>query len=270
MTSIMQNKPKKPLKKLLSFTLALAFWLGLWLFICRKVGIEILVPSPLHVAVKLKELLTQKEFYSTCLRSFSGITKGYILGVLIGSVFGIIISFSDILNSIFKPFLTAVKTTPVVSFIILALIWIERDSVPAFITFLMVMPIIAAGILTGISSADSEILEMARAYKFSFSQKLKYIYLPSAVPSFTSACKTAIGLGWKAGIAAEVICMSNGTIGKALKNSQVYMETSELFAWTAIIIIVSLILENLLVALFDFIFKKAVQKGGYFIEHRNI
>lgn len=267
MTSTMQSKLPKIRKKIFNFALALAFWLGLWLFISKKVGIELLVPSPMRVAVTLKELLSQKYFYDTCVRSFLRIMCGYILGVLAGGILGTLISFSSVLNSIFKPFLTAVKTTPVVSFIILALIWIERDGVPVFITFLMVMPIVAAGILTGISSADKNLLEMANVYKFSFSKKLKYIYLPSAVPSFTSACETAIGLGWKAGIAAEVICMSNNTIGKALKNSQIYMETSELFAWTAVVIVISLILEKLFVALFDSILKKAVQKGGYFIEH---
>lgn len=263
----MQIKLQKLTKKILNITLALAFWLGLWLILSRKVGIELLVPSPLSVAEKIKELLFQKEFYDTCLRSFLRITGGYLLGIASGTILGILISFSSILKSIFKPFLTAVKTTPVVSFIILALIWINRDSVPVFITFLMVMPIVAAGILTGISSADANLLEMSKAYNFTFSKNLKYIFLPSAVPSFISACETSIGLGWKAGIAAEVICMSGGTIGKALKNSQVYLETTELFAWTAIVIIISLILEKLFVTLFDFIFKKSVQKGGYFIEH---
>lgn len=265
----MLNKLPNTAKKILKFTLALAFWLGLWLILSHIVGIEILVPSPSNVAVTLKEMLMQKEFYTICLRSFLRITCGYVLGVAAGSALGMLISFSSVLNSIFKPFLTAVKTTPVVSFIILALIWIERDGVPIFITFLMVMPIVSAGIITGIESADESLLEMAKAYKFSFGKRLKYIYLPSAVPSFASACETAIGLGWKAGVAAEVICMSRGTVGKALKDSQIYMETSELFAWTAVIIIISLILEKLLAKLFDIIFKKAVQKGGYFIEHRN-
>lgn len=131
------------------------------------------------------------------------------------------------------------------------------------------MPIVTAGILNGLSCADGELLEMAKAYKFSFFQKLKYIYLPSAAPSFTSACETSIGLGWKAGIAAEVICMSGGTIGKALKNSQIYMETAELFAWTAIVIVISLILEKLVVSLFGIILKKNVSRGGYFIEHKD-
>lgn len=256
-------------KKLFRAILAIVFWLALWLVIYKNVGTDLLVSSPLDVLKRLIELLNNKEFFSSILNSFLGITKGYALGVIFGFILGVLVAFSNIFSAIFKPFLTAVKTTPVVSFIILAFIWIPRQNVPVFITFLMVMPIIAAGVMTGLSSADTELLEMSKAYKFSFLKKLKYIYLPSSAPSVISSLETAIGLGWKAGIAAEVICMPDGTIGKALKNSQVYMETIDLFTWTAVVIIISLILEKILVALFDFIFKKAINKGGYFIEHKN-
>lgn len=265
----MQNKAGICTKKVISTCLALLFWLVLWLIIYKKTGTDLLVSSPLDVAERLFSLLKESEFYSSVFRSFLTITKGYVFGVLGGLTIGTLISFSRVLSSVFKPFLTAVKTTPVVSFIILALIWIPRYSVPTFITFLMVLPIISAGVVSGLGSADTELLEMARAYNFSFRKKLKYLYLPSAAPNFITACETAIGLGWKAGIAAEVICMPDGTIGKALKNSQVYMETVDLFAWTTVIIMISLILEKLLVSLFDFIFKKTVSKGGYFIEHKN-
>ncbi len=269
MISTMQNKVETRTKKVLSTCFAIAFWLVLWLVIYKKVGTDLLVSSPLDVIKRLIELCKESTFYTSILNSFLKITEGYILGIIVGLVLGVVISFSSVLRTIFKPFLTAVKTTPVVSFIILAFIWIPRQNVPTFITFLMVMPIVTAGVSTGILSADFELLEMAKAYEFSFVQKAKYIYLPSAASSIISAFETAIGLGWKAGIAAEVICMPDGTIGRALKNSQVYMETVDLFAWTTVVIIISLILEKLLVALFDLVFKKAISKGGYFIEHKN-
>ena len=77
-----------------------------------------------------------------------------IIGVIIGSIFGIITAFSSTLNTLFKPFLTAVKTTPVVSFIILALIWLDKVSVPIFITMLMVMPVVWANVTSSIVNTD--------------------------------------------------------------------------------------------------------------------
>ncbi len=269
MTSILEHKIKVITKKILKVALTIVFWLGLWLTIYKIVGLDVLIASPLDVGKRLLEFFPSGEFWLTIFNSFKGISLGYIIGVVLGSVLGIITAFSNTLNTLLKPFLTAVKTTPVVSFIILALIWLDKVSVPIFITMLMVMPVVWANVASAISSTDKDLIEMANAYNFGFIKKLKLILLPSAVPAFISACKTAVGLGWKAGIAAEVLCTPQNSIGINLRNSQVYIETVDLFAWTVVIIILSLILEKLLVAIFDFCFKKLMLKGGYFIENTN-
>lgn len=267
MTSITEHNLEVTIKKLIKIALTIVFWLGLWLIAYKIVGLDVLIASPVQVAKRLLEFLPSGEFWLTIFNSFKGVSLGYIIGVIIGSVFGIITAFSDVLNTLFKPFLTAVKTTPVVSFIILALVWLNKVSVPIFITTLMVIPVVWANVTYSIKNTDKSLIEMANAYEFGFTKKLKLIFLPSAVPGFVSACKTAVGLGWKAGIAAEVLCTPQNSIGINLRNSQVYIETVDLFAWTAVVIILSLILEKLLVSILDFCFKKIMTKGGYFIEN---
>lgn len=267
MTSITEHSLKATIKKILKIALTIVFWLGLWLIIYKFVGLDVLIASPFDVAKRLADFLPSGEFWLTIFNSFKGISLGYVIGVLVGSILGIITAFSSVLNTLLKPFLTAVKTTPVVSFIILALIWLDKVSVPIFITTLMVMPVVWANVTSSIVNTDFSLIEMANAYDFGFIKKLKLIYLPSAVPHFVSACKTAVGLGWKAGIAAEVLCTPKNSIGINLRNSQVYLETVDLFAWTVVIIVLSLVLEKLLVAILDFCFKKIMSKGGYFIEN---
>ena len=63
--------------------------------------------------------------------------------------------------------------------------------------------------------------------------------------------KTGIGLAWKAGIAAEVIVNPKYGIGTALHDSKVYIETCDLFAWTVVVVIISIILERILVRLIE-------------------
>ena len=266
MTSTTEYK-RVTIKKLIKIALTIVFWLGLWQLIYEIVGLDVLVASPLGVAKRLVEFLPDSEFWLSILNSFKGVAIGYILGIAVGTIMGIATAFSSVLNTLFKPFLTAIKTTPVVSFIILALIWLSKIQVPIFITFLMVLPVVWANISGGITSTDKNLIEMANAYDFSFAKKLKLIYLPSSIPYFVTACKTAVGLGWKAGIAAEVLCTPQNSIGIELRNSQVYLETVDLFAWTAIVIILSLVLEKVLVSVFDFVFKKLMAKGGYYIEN---
>ena len=150
---------------------------------------------------------------------------------------------------------STVKATPVASFIILALLWIKTSYVPVFISFLMVMPVVWTNICQGIETADKSLLEAAEIFDMSPLKKVKYIYVPNCIPFFKSCAISGIGLAWKVGIAAEVICSPHFAIGSRLYESKIYLETPELFAWTAAVVILSIIIEKLTVKLLNTIFK---------------
>lgn len=260
---------KKNIVSALKIALTCLFWLGLWQLLYIIIDLDVLLASPVQVFKRLCELVPTKAFWLTILQSFLSVAAGYIIGVLLGLFFGIVTAFSKTLRTLLKPFITAVKTTPVVSFIILALIWLPKMQVPVFITVLMVMPVVWSNTAMGIVETDKELIEMADAYNLGAMKKLKYIYLPSTVPPIMNACITAVGLGWKAGIAAEVLSAPANSIGINLKNAQIYLETVDLFSWTVVVIILSLFLEKFLVWLMAVVFDKIIQKGGYFIENRS-
>jgi NitT/TauT family transport system permease protein len=137
-----------------------------------------------------------------------------------------------------------IKSVPVASFIILCLIWLSSKSLSIFIGFLMVLPIVYTNMLHGIKSTDTKLLEMATLFRVGWGKKLKYIYLPHLKPYILSACSVSIGLAWKAGIAAEVIGIPDGSIGERLYEAKVYLSTADLFAWTAVIVVISVIFEK--------------------------
>ena len=131
------------------------------------------------------------------------------------------------------------------SFIILALAWFSSKNLAIFISFLMVIPIIYTNVLNGICETDKELLEMADIFEISGIRRIRYIYIPQVMPYFRTGCTVALGMCWKAGIAAEVIGMPKGSIGDRLQQAKVYLDTPDLFAWTLVIIVVSLIFERL-------------------------
>jgi len=169
------------------------------------------------------------------------------------AIFGILLAFvifsSNTVRTLVSPLLSAVKATPVASFIIAALFWLSRGEVPTFISFLIVLPVICDSVYTGIKNADNDLLELAAVYKFSFFKRLRYIRIPSAIPYFLSALNTSIGMAWKAGVAAEVLCTPQNSIGKELYSTKVYMETADMFAWTLVVILLSIIFEKISVGL---------------------
>lgn len=86
---------------------------------------------------------------------------------------------------------------------------------------------------------------MAKLFRVGAGRRLLYIYLPQLRPYLITACSVALGLSWKAGIAAEVIGIPDGSIGERLYEAKVYLNSADLFAWTVVIIAVSIAFEKL-------------------------
>ena len=113
----------------------------------------------------------------------------------------------------------------------------------------MVLPIVYINCLSGILQVDRELLEMARVFRVPLRRRLLYIYLPDVMPFLISAASVSLGLCWKSGIAAEVIGLPTGSIGERLYEAKIFLQTGELFAWTVVIILVSVAFEKLVLAL---------------------
>ena len=161
-------------------------------------------------------------------------------------------------RELLSPLVAVVKAVPVVSFIILALIFLSSENLSLLISGLMVFPPVYLNLLEGIEHADRQLLEMAKVFRVPLGRQLRGIYLPAVLPYFRSAVSLGLGLCWKSGAAAEVIGLPAGSVGEALYTAKVYFQTGDLFAWTAVIVAVSVLSEKLLLRLLD----AAVRKAG--------
>ena len=161
------------------------------------------------------------------------------------------------MRELLSPLVAVVKAVPVASFIILALVWLDSRSLACFIAFLMVFPPVYLGVLEGIRQTEGRLLEMARVFRVPLGRQVRGIYLPAVLPHFRTAVSLGLGLCWKAGIAAEVIGLPGGSLGERLYSAKVYFQTPDLFAWTAVIVAVSVVFEKLFLALVDALAGKA-------------
>ena len=166
------------------------------------------------------------------------------------------------METLLRPYILAIQTVPVASFIVIALLWLSSRRISAFIAFLMVLPVLYANALQGIREADPQLLEMARVFRLSGMRRVRCIILPSLAPYLKSACHVALGLCWKAGVAAEVMAVANRSVGGMLYDAKVYLETSDLFAWTVLLVAVSILFEKAFLWLLDLCVNRAIRWEG--------
>lgn len=249
--------------------IALGFWLVVWQIAAMVVGQELLIPAPPVVFARLLALGGTAFFWQSAGGTLLRIFAGFLLGVLGGTLIGILTAASPLADTLLSPAVRVVRATPVASFIILMLLWFQTGTLPSVISALMVLPVIWGNVVRGIRETDPLLLEMGRMYGFGPWKQTRLIYLPSTLPYFTSGCKTALGLAWKSGVAAEVLCLPKTAVGTQVYYSKIYLETPSLFAWTLVVLILSFFVEGVLVFGMNQLERKwRSQKGGQtHVEH---
>lgn len=236
----------KKKRNVLAVIAATVFWVGLWALISWRIGKEVLVPSPAAVAVRLWELLSMGEFWLSVGRSLLHILIGYAAGIAGAVLLAMLCHVSRAANALISPALTVIRATPVASFIILVLVFLGKEFVPSLICFLMVLPVVFGSVSNGIGMRDKKLIEMQHLFRVPALRRFFRFDVPAVLPFFREGSVTAIGLAWKAGIAAEVLCTPPNTIGIALHEARLYLETTDVFCWTLVVILLSLLLEWLL------------------------
>lgn len=232
----------------------LLFWIVVWQLAAMAVHNTILLVGPLDVIRSLSALIRTSAFWAAIVHSFGRILTGFFLAFVTGVLLGSLSWRFRLLKEFIEPLVLVIKSVPVASFVILALIWIGSKNLSVLISFLVVFPILYINTIAGLESTDPKLLEMAAVFSLRPHSRIRFIYLPALLPYLVSGCEVALGLSWKSGIAAEVIGIPAHSIGENLYLSKIYLGTADLFAWTIVIVAVS--------ALFEMLFLKLLKKGA--------
>lgn len=237
------------MKKWIRRGIIIAGWLVIWQLLAFKLDNRILLTGPIEVLRTLYADIQTAVFWRTCLNSLGHILAGFGLAFFMAAVLGILSGFCGLLEEILSPVIQFMKAVPVASIVVLVLIWTGSKNLAVIVVFLMVFPIIYFGFLSGIKNVDPKKLEMTEVFRFTWINRMIYLYRPALMPFVLAACKSALGMSWKAGVAAEVIGVPDHSIGERIYLSKIYLDTAELFAWTLVVILLSVLFEHLVLLL---------------------
>lgn len=216
---------------------------ALWSLAARKVGSEHILPGPWQTLVATVHLFGEKSFLSVVGHTLLRGLIGFAIAVVAGLGLGIAGGLSDGVNAFMRPWVVIMRSTPVVAFILLALIWFKNDSVPVFIGILTMFPMVYINIVDGIRSVDGKMVEMARFYGVERPRMVREVYLPAIAPFVVSGISSAVGIGWRAIVVGEVLSQPRYGIGTVMHSAQTFLQVDILIAWTFVAIVLGAFFE---------------------------
>lgn len=238
------------IKNSIKLILIISVWIVIWEIAAYIINRDIYLPSPfttLHSLLNiLKDIDTYKIILITSYRTLISLLLSILIGILLGTISGIYKPIYELIN----PLIVVLRSTPIISIIILAIICLKSTYVPIFASFLMCFPIIFTSVTMGIYSTDKKLLQMCKIYNIKRWLIIKKIYFHYILPHLFSSIISIIGIAWKAVAAAEVLSMPKYSIGINLYYAKAYLEVENLFAWTIIIILMSSLFEKLFIRIF--------------------
>lgn len=235
-------------------TLAVLFWLLVWHLLALRTDNSILLVSPWRAVAALGGLAVTADFWLTVAGSLVRIAAGFLLGMAAACVLAVLAAGVSLAEEVLHPIITLLKSVPVASFVVILLIWWGSSCLSAAVCFLIVLPVMYLNVLEGLKNADGKLLEMAEVFGMSRRNRFFYIYRPAVRPFAESGLKLALGMCWKSGVAAEVIGTPAYSIGERLYLSKIYLDTAGVFAWTAVVILLSVLFEKLFLRLAECFF----------------
>lgn len=247
--SIMRNNSSLLKNKVLKTVLSAIIVLSIWEIAALLINDAYFLPDILQTFKALIKIISSRSFFEVVFTSVYRVFSGLFYGIAAGTVLAGICYKFDIVNSIISPIISIMKATPVACIIVLLWVSLNYTELAIFVVILMVLPIVWQNVYEGLNAVDDQLNEVTKVFELTKFQRLKVLVVPSVLSYLLPAIVTSVGLAWKAEVAAEI--MSNSNMGRLIYDFKtVSYDTASIFAWTVIIVTLSIVFEKVTKMLF--------------------
>jgi ABC-type nitrate/sulfonate/bicarbonate transport system permease component len=225
-------------------TLAVLVAFGIWeLLTILQVQPRILLPNPADVVNAFKEIFASPTVGADFAASGKELLYGYVLAVVVGIVFGLLIGWYRPVGYLLDPFVNFAYAVPRVAVSPLLLVWlgIGISSKIALVFLVAVFPVLI-NTISGIRNLDRQLLRTARCFDASDLQIFRTVALPGSIPFILSGMRLGIGSALIGVFVAELVGAQHG-VGQLIVDAGNQFQTAKVFAGLIIFAVTGVILS---------------------------
>ena len=209
------------------------------------------LPSPQAVGLQFWEYVTgvanDKPLWQHFVASMGRVFAAFALAVVTAVPVGIAMGMSRVARGIFDPPIEFYRPLPPLSYLPLIIIWFGIDELPkVLLIFLSCFAPLALAARSGMKSASQEQMNAAFSMGATYTQVIRHVILPSALPEILVGMRIAIGFGWTTLVAAEMVAANVG-LGQMVLNASNFLRTD--------IVIMGIVVIGVVAYLFDLLMR---------------
>ena len=200
--------------------------IALWSYSSGRLIDEFWVSSPLAVAERLWQWLTDGTIWHHFVFTIRAMVLGLIIGTLVGIVVGFLLGMSRFLSDVFEPFILVVYGMPKIALAPLFILWfgigIESKIVlSAVIVFFLVF----YNTYAGVHAVDRGLLDVVSIMGGSRVDRVRHVILPSCAAWIYTGLQLAVPYSLIGAIVGEIIASNRG-LGFLLRRSSGMFDTA--------------------------------------------
>lgn len=240
---------KRVAENILYPLIAFGLVLAIWAIVAKVKDNPLVLPMPDVVLEKFFTLGGEEGFWravlASILRTLISFVTSFVIALLFAALGGVCKPFHRVIS----PVVTILRAAPTVAVILIMYAFVHNTTMAILVGFLIAFPIMYSAFYSAIVGVDGDLVEMAKLYKVSPINRVRYVYLPSIANTLFDTSKSTLSLTFKVVVAAEILTSVARSVGGKIQTAYASFEVAYLLAWTLVAIVFSFVLEGIVVLL---------------------
>lgn len=238
----MQTKRGRLYNLIVSVSAIVCMWV-VWLIAYFAVNDGYVVPSLWDTVVEFFFLLCSARFWSAFGMTLARTALSWLISLALAAALASLSASFYGVRRFLAPFIAVFRTVPTMAITLMLLIWSSPRVAPSIVAVLMVFPLSYAQFMAAFGGTDIKLAEMAKVYGVPPAARLFKIYIPQILPPVLSQVGANLSLTLKVMISAEVLCSTFNSLGGLIYESNVFLDTAQMFALTISALVAGGLLE---------------------------
>jgi NitT/TauT family transport system permease protein len=224
-------------------------FLGLWEILSGRAFNAFWLSKPSLIVERIFEMAVKGKLWFHLSVTLEEAIVGLIIGMVGGTLLGILIANSGIFERWIYPYIMAVYSLPRVSLAPLFIVWFGIGmSSKILMVVAMVIFVAFYNAFEGMRNIDKDLVDMMNTYKASKMQKLRWVVLPSITVWILTSLRLNIGMALIGSVIAELVGANRG-LGYYITYSSGMLDTTGIFTGLVLIMLIAIVLEQIVIQL---------------------